>query len=82
MKFMVIYRTKPGTQNELMENFELRGPNRNPGTAFRSAWVSTQKDAIFVLGESVDEAHVLQACHSWDPTGDFEIFPVIDIEQF
>ncbi len=82
MKFMVEFRLKPGSQRQIVEAFELRGPNRNPGVSFRGAWVGTRSDVIFALGESTDEALIVQACQSWDEEGAYTIYPVVDIEQF
>src|SRR5436309_3026979 len=79
MKFMVEFRFKPGGKNEVLEAFELRGPNRNPGVAFRGAWVGTQSDVAFVLVESGDQSLVEKTAQSWTEHGEFRITPVIDV---
>lgn len=82
MKFIVEFQLKPGTKNAVIDTFDLRGPNRNPGVLFHNAWVGTHEDVIFVLGESADEALVVAACESWRNASSYEIHQVVDIEQF
>lgn len=82
MKFMVEFRLRPGSKNSVVDAFEQRGPNRNPGVTLLGAWVGTRRDLVFALGESDDESLIRQACLSWDDQGDFEIYPVVEIEQF
>jgi hypothetical protein len=82
MKFIVEFRLKPGSRNKAVDAFDLRGPNRNPGVSLHAAWVGTNSDVVFALGESEDESLVRQACSSWAEVDDFIIHPVIEIEQF
>ena len=82
MKFIVEFRLKPGSKNKALEIFETRGPNRTPGVSFRQAWVGTKADLVFVLAESESESLVTNAAQSWREHGDYQIHPVIDIEQF
>jgi hypothetical protein len=81
MKFMVEFRFKPGGKDEILEAFELRGPNRNPGVTFRGAWVGSQADLAFALVESAHQSLVEKAAQSWDEHGEYRITPVIDVEQ-
>jgi hypothetical protein len=82
MKFIVEFRLKPGSKNKVMEIFETRGPSRNPGVLFRQAWIGTRSDLVFVLAESDSEPLVASVADSWSEHGDYQIHPVIDIEQF
>jgi len=82
MKFLVEFHLKPGSMKKAVELFEQVGPNRNPGVAFRGAWVGTHTEIAFVLIESDDENLVTRAAQSWSEHGDFEIHPVLDIENF
>jgi hypothetical protein len=82
MKYMVEFRFKPGSKNQALEFFEMRGPNRNPGVTYRGAWIGTQADVVFVLVESADQALVTKASQSWTELGSANVTPVIDIEQF
>jgi hypothetical protein len=82
MKYMVEFRLKPGLKNEVVDLFELRGPNRHPGVAFRGAWIGSQSDLVFILCESEDPAAVERACKPWLEHGDFTLHPVVDVEQF
>src|SRR6266550_5458735 len=52
MKFMVEFSVKPGDKNKAAQAFEQRGPNRNPGVAFRGAWIGQNADVVFALVES------------------------------
>ena len=81
MKYMVQLKLKPGGKNKLLEQFDLRGPNRYPGVTFRDAWINTRAEIIFVLGESNEESQLARACESWLEHGDYTIHPVIDIDQ-
>lgn len=82
MKFIVEFRIKPGGRNKAIEVFELRGPNRTSGVTLERAWIGTRSDIVFVLAESADESLVAQAGESWAEHGEFQIHPVIDVEQF
>ena len=82
MKFIVEFRLKPGSKNQAIEIFETRGPIRNPGVSFRQAWIGTKSDLVFVLAESESESLINSAAQSWSAHGDYQIHPVIDIEQF
>jgi hypothetical protein len=82
MKFMIEFRVQPGSKNKAVEAFEQRGPNRTPGVAFRAAWIGKDADVVFALVESADESLVQSAAKSWSETGNFQIVPVIDVEQF
>jgi uncharacterized protein DUF3303 len=82
MQFMVEFRFQPGTKDKAVAAFEQRGPNRNPGVAFRGAWVGTKSDVVFVLVESQDEALVAKAAQSWSELGACQIHPVVDVQQY
>ncbi len=82
MEFIVEFRLNPGSKNKLVDVFELRGPNRNPGVSFRRAWIATRSDLAFVLVECDDESQVAKACHFWDDYGTHQIIPVVDVESF
>lgn len=82
MKFMVEFRVTPGCKNKAVQLFESRGPNRNPGVTLRGAWVARDADVAFVLLESDAEAHVAKVGELWREFGDYDIYPVIDVEQF
>ncbi len=82
MKFVVEFRLKPGTKNKVVELFETRGPNRNPGVTFRQAWIGTTSDIVFVVAENESEDRIKNVAQSWAEYGDCQIHPVVDIEQF
>lgn len=82
MKFFVEFQIKDGDKNKAAAAFEQRGPNRNPGVAFKGAWIARNDDVAFVLVESADEALVAAAAQSWSEIGDSRITQVTDIEQF
>jgi hypothetical protein len=82
MKYMAKVQLQPGTKNTVMETFERIGPNRNPGVAFRGAWLGTQADVVFVLVESDDDAAVDRAIQNWNPPGQLELHPVVDVDQY
>ncbi len=82
MKFIVEFRLQPGTKSKAVEHFEQRGPNRNAGVRFDAAWIGTKQDVAFVLVESADEALVAKAGQIWGEYGQFQIHPVIDVQQF
>jgi hypothetical protein len=82
MKYIVEFRVQPGNKNKAFEAFEQRGPSRNPGVAFRGAWIGKHEDVIFVLAESSDEALVREAAKTWSESGDFRLTEVIDVEQY
>jgi hypothetical protein len=82
VKFFVQFQLKPGNKKKLMEAFELRGPNRNPGVTLQGAWIGKSEEVIFVLAESVDEDHLVKTAQSWGQFGDYQITPVIDLDQY
>jgi gamma-glutamyl-gamma-aminobutyrate hydrolase PuuD len=82
MKFMVEFRVNAGSKNKVVEAFEQRGPNRNPGVTFHGAWIGKNSDVVFALVESADESLVTSAAKSWTEFDDYRITPVIDVEQF
>jgi len=82
MKFFVQLKLKPGTKEKVLEAFELRGPNRNPGVTLLGAWIGKNDDVIFVLVESTDEAHLLDAAKSWSAFGDYKITPVMAYDEY
>lgn len=82
MKYMVTIRLQPGTKQAVMESFEQIGPNRNPGVTYRGAWVGAQADVVYVLVESDDAALVDRAIQNWNPPGELETHPVIDVDQY
>lgn len=81
MKYIIHFRLKPDRKNQLLETFEARGPNRNAGVTFRSAWIGRNADVVFVLAEGETEAALAQAAKTWEEFGTFEITPVIDVDQ-
>lgn len=82
MKFIVQFQLKPGSKNKALEAFESRGPNRNPGVTIERAWVGTKSDLVFALVEGDDESLVAKAGQAWRELGEFQIHPVIDVEQY
>jgi hypothetical protein len=82
MKYMVQFRLNPGSKNAVVEYFELRGPNRNPGVKFLGAWIGKGEDVVFVLVEGDDQQHLAAAGASWAQFGEFDVFPVTDVEQY
>ena len=82
MLFMVQVQLHPGTKDSVLETFELRGPNRNPGISYRGAWIGAHDDTVFVLVEGEDEALVEQAAASWGDVGPHETHLVIDVEDY
>ena len=82
MKFIVEFQLKPGGKNAAVAAFEQRGPSRNPGVTFVSAWIGKQSDVAFVLVESESESHVAKAAESWSAFGAAQIHAVTDIQQF
>ena len=82
MKFMVEFRLKPGYKNKAVAMFESRGPNRDLAVTLRSAWVATHADVAFVLVESDAEELVAKVGERWREFGEFQIHPVIDVEQY
>lgn len=81
-KFMVEFRLKPDSKKEVLDLFELQGPNRASGVSFRNAWIGTNSNLIFVLCESDDEALVKKACQAWSEHGECHVHPVIHHEQY
>ena len=82
MKFMVEFHLKPGIKDEVVDRFDLRGPNRQPGVAFLGAWIANRSDLIFILCESEDPELVERASQPWLEYGDFTLHPVVDVQQF
>ena len=82
MKFFVEFELKPGNKNKMIEAFELRGSNRNPGVTLRGAWIGKNEEVVFVLAESDNEDLLVKAAQSWGEYGDYKITPVIDLEQY
>lgn len=82
MKYMVEIRLKSGSKDKVMESFELRGPNRNPGVTYKGGWIATREEVVFVLVESDDDTSVEQALKNWNPPADVSVYPVIDIDQY
>ena len=62
MKFFVEFQLKPGNKTKIMEAFELRGPNRNPGVTPQGAWIAKNEEVIYVLAESADEDTPRKCC--------------------
>jgi hypothetical protein len=82
MKFMIEFQLKADRKRAAVELFERIGPNRNPGVAFRGAWIGSRSDLAFVLVESAEESLVAKVAEAWREEGACSIHPVIDIEQF
>lgn len=82
MKSFVQFKLKPGTKPKVLQAFELRGPNRNPGVTFLGAWIGKNDDVIFVLVESTDEANLIDAAKSWNEYGDYQITPVMAYDEY
>jgi hypothetical protein len=82
MKFIAQFRLNPGIKNQAVEYFESRGPNRNPGVTFLGAWVGKDTDTAFVLLEAASAEQVQAAGQAWSEFGTFELFPVLDVQQF
>lgn len=82
MQYMVKFQLQPGTKNKAVELFELRGPNRNSGVKFLGAWIGKDAEVVFALVETDSEQHLAAAGDAWRPFGEFEVFPVIDVERY
>ena len=82
MKYIVEVTLRPGAKNKLVDAFELRGPNRNPGVKFLGAWVGRQAEVLFILVESESEEHLDSAAQSWGDFGERRVIPVIDIDAY
>ncbi|MDZ4782343.1 MAG: DUF3303 family protein [Planctomycetia bacterium] len=82
MKYMVQFKLRPGVKNQVIDSFELRGPNRNPGVKFLGAWIGNEVEVVFALLEASDDRHLAAAGASWGQFGEFEVFPVTDVEQY
>lgn len=82
MKFMVEILLQPGTRNAMIESFEAKGPNRNPGVTFRGAWIGTKSDVVFVLVEADNPTLIDNACCAWNPPGELKVHPVVDVDQY
>ena len=82
MKFLVQFHPKHNGKQKLLEAFEVRGPNKNPGVTLKVAWIAKNEETVFALVESDDEKLVVDAARSWTTSGDYQITPVIDWEQY
>ena len=82
MKYIVQLRLHPGVKNAAFEYFERRGPNQNPGVELRGAWIGKEADLVFALVEGDDPQQIQAAGASWKQFGQFEVYPVTDIEQY
>ena len=82
MKFFVQFKLKPGNKQKVLELFELRGPNRNPSVTLKGAWIGKKEEVIYVLAESEDETILENAAQEWGQFGEYQITPVIDLEQY
>lgn len=82
MQYMVQVSLKPGVKNQVVDVFEVNGPNRNPHVRFLKAWLGARTDVAFVLVSSEQESHVTDACCAWSELGETTVFPVIDIEAY
>lgn len=82
MLFLVEVRLKHGVKNQVVDTFEIRGPNRNPAVQFVKAWLGVREDIAFVLISSEHESHLADSCRAWSTLGETEIHPVIDIEDY
>jgi len=82
MKYMVKFQLQPGVKNKVVESFELRGPNRNPGVKFLGAWIGKETDVVFALVEADNDEHLAAGGDAWRQFGAFEVFPVTDVEQY
>jgi hypothetical protein len=81
MKYMVEFQFPAERRDAILQRFEERGPNRNPGVKFRDAWIGERDHVIFVLVESADIAEVQSACCTWTDIGPAKITPVVAVEQ-
>ena len=82
MRYLVELQVKPQSINLILDQFELRGPNRVAGVHFRQAWISKKQDVIYALSDADNEAELLEACHHWDEFGTYRITEVVDIENY
>lgn len=82
MKYFVQFKFKPGNKQKMMEAFELLGPNRNPGVRLLGAWIAKNEEAIYAIAESNDDDLLGKAAQFWGGFGDYEITPVIDLDQY
>lgn len=82
LTYIVEFHLKPGSKNQIVQEFEERGPNKNPGVHLLSAWVGTKEDVLFAIVRTDDEGAVADACCNLSETGDYVIYPVINIEQY
>jgi hypothetical protein len=79
---MVEFRFKPESKEKVLAAFEAQGPNRNPGVQFRGAWIGTRSDMAFVLAESEDQALIEKVAESWAHYGSYQIYPVVEVENY
>ena len=83
MKFMVEFQLKPGRRNKAVEYFELRGPNRNPGVTLQGCVDRhARRRRRLCSSKARTNRCVASAGQAWSEFGDYEIHPVIDIEQY
>jgi hypothetical protein len=82
MTYLVQFQIKPNTKNQILDKFEMRGPNRVPGVSFKQAWVSTKQDLIYVIGQADHEADLQKACSFIDEFGTYSYTEVVDLENY
>ncbi len=82
MTYLVEFQVLPNRKNEIVDKFELRGPNQVPGVQFQQAWISKQLDVIYVIGKADDEAALQKACNAWQEFGTYRYTEVVDIENY
>ena len=82
MKFFVEFELKPGNKEKVMEAFELRGPNRNPGVTLLGVWIGKSEEVIYVLAESPHDELLAKAAQTWGRFGDYQITPVIALDEY
>lgn len=82
MTYLVEFQIKPNSKNQILDKFDLRGPNRVPGVKFQNAWIATKQDVIYVVGEAEDLPSLQTACDAWNEFGSYTITEVVDIERY
>ena len=79
MKFMVSSGSSRAARTRLIEAFELRGPNRNPGVTFRKALDRQPIGGDFRTRRKRGRSSSSnRRCQSWAQFGEYQITPVID----
>jgi len=48
----------------------------------QGAWIAKNEEMIYVIAESEDEALLVNAAQSWGKYGDYQITPVIELDQY